>query len=91
MNTGKTLFAQLMNFLPWTTFARYVKRYGGDYTQMVGHQIGRARVGRNVDKRRSERRARFARKRVGLAVSCDWSAVIATPIFSMVVRPGKFL
>ena len=30
MNTGKTLFAQLMDFLPWTTFARYVTRYGGD-------------------------------------------------------------
>lgn len=30
MNTGKTLFAQLMDFLPWTTFARYVERYGGD-------------------------------------------------------------
>jgi len=30
MNVGKTLFAQLMDFLPWTTFARYVARYGGD-------------------------------------------------------------
>jgi hypothetical protein len=30
MNTGKTLFAQLMDFLPWTTFARLVNRYGGD-------------------------------------------------------------
>lgn len=30
MNTGKTLFAQLMDFLPWTTFARYVARYQGD-------------------------------------------------------------
>lgn len=30
MNAGKTLFAQLMDFLPWTTFDRYVKRYGGD-------------------------------------------------------------
>jgi len=30
MNTGKTLFAQLMDFLPWTTFARYVQHYGGD-------------------------------------------------------------
>ena len=30
MNTGKTLFAQLMDFLPWSTFARYVKRYEGD-------------------------------------------------------------
>jgi hypothetical protein len=30
MNSGKTLFAQLMDFLPWTTFARYAQRYGGD-------------------------------------------------------------
>jgi hypothetical protein len=30
MNPGKTLFAQLMDFLPWTTFSRLVKRYGGD-------------------------------------------------------------
>ena len=29
MNTGKTLFAQLMDFLPWTTFSRYVTHYGG--------------------------------------------------------------
>ena len=30
MNTGKTLFAQLMDFLPWTTFTRIVERYDGD-------------------------------------------------------------
>ena len=30
MNTGKTLFAQLMDFLPWSTFARLVARYDGD-------------------------------------------------------------
>jgi hypothetical protein len=30
MNTGKTLFAQLMDFLPWTTFDRYVARYQGN-------------------------------------------------------------
>ena len=30
MNTGKTLFAQLMDFLPWTTFTRIVDRYDGD-------------------------------------------------------------
>ena len=30
MYTGKTLFAQLMDFLPWTTFARIAERYGGD-------------------------------------------------------------
>jgi len=30
MNIGKTLFAQLMDFLPWTTFTRIVERHGGD-------------------------------------------------------------
>ena len=30
VNIGKTLFAQLMDFLPWSTFARIVARYGGD-------------------------------------------------------------
>ena len=30
MNLGKTLFAQLMEFVPWTSVARIVKRYGGD-------------------------------------------------------------
>jgi len=30
MNLGKTLFAQLMEFVPWTSFTRIVARYGGD-------------------------------------------------------------
>jgi len=30
MSTGKTLFAQLMDFLPWSTFGRIVARYDGD-------------------------------------------------------------
>ena len=30
MNVGKTLFAQVMDFLPWSTFTRIVGRYGGD-------------------------------------------------------------
>ena len=30
MNIGKTLFAQLMDFLPWKTFHRIVDRCGGD-------------------------------------------------------------
>ncbi|MEI8396025.1 MAG: DUF4372 domain-containing protein, partial [Rhodospirillaceae bacterium] len=30
MQIGKTLFAQLMDFLPWTTFTRIVGHYGGD-------------------------------------------------------------
>jgi hypothetical protein len=31
MYAGKTLFAQIMDFLPWTTFHRVVMRYGGNY------------------------------------------------------------
>jgi len=31
MNTGKMLFAQVMEFLPWKTFQRIVARYDGDY------------------------------------------------------------
>lgn len=30
MHSGRTVFAQVMSFLPWTTFARIVARYGGD-------------------------------------------------------------
>ena len=30
MNFGKTLFAQLMEFVPWMSFARIVVRHGGD-------------------------------------------------------------
>ena len=30
MNNGKTLFSQVMDFLPWKTFHRIVARYGGN-------------------------------------------------------------
>jgi Transposase DDE domain/Domain of unknown function (DUF4372) len=30
LNAGKLLFAQLMDFVPWTSFARSVARYSGD-------------------------------------------------------------
>lgn len=30
MNSGKNLFAQLMDFLPWSTFGRIVERFDGD-------------------------------------------------------------
>ena len=30
MYFGQTLFSQVMNYLPWTTFARIVDRYAGD-------------------------------------------------------------
>lgn len=31
MNSGKTLFAQLMAHLPWTTFSRIVSKYRGNH------------------------------------------------------------
>jgi Domain of unknown function (DUF4372) len=31
MNAGKLLFARLMDFVPWTSFARSVVRHGGDH------------------------------------------------------------
>lgn len=31
MYTGKTLFSQIMDFVPWKTFHRIVARYDGDY------------------------------------------------------------
>jgi hypothetical protein len=31
MNHGKTLFAQLMDFVPWTSVSRIVDRYGGNH------------------------------------------------------------
>ena len=30
MNVGKTLFAQVMEFVPWKTFGRIVERHQGD-------------------------------------------------------------
>ena len=30
MNTGRTLFSQLMDFIPWTSFDRIVTKYDGD-------------------------------------------------------------
>lgn len=30
MNTGKTLFAQVMEFVPWKTFSRIIARHNGD-------------------------------------------------------------
>ena len=35
MYAGRTLFAQLMGFLPWTTFARIVDRYWGQPPRAV--------------------------------------------------------
>jgi hypothetical protein len=31
VNTGKALFAQLIEFLPWTSLSCSVARYGGDF------------------------------------------------------------
>ena len=29
MNVGKTLFAQVMEYVPWKTFGRIIDRHGG--------------------------------------------------------------
>ena len=43
MYTGKTLFSQLMGFLPWTTFTRIVARHGGDERfERNGYAVGSA-------------------------------------------------
>jgi Domain of unknown function (DUF4372)/Transposase DDE domain len=44
MYTGKTLFAQIMDFLPWSTFHRIVARYGGDYRIRTFHCTEQFRV-----------------------------------------------
>ncbi len=30
MHAGRTLFSQVMHFVPWTSFERIIKRYDGD-------------------------------------------------------------
>src|SRR3989338_1828064 len=30
MNVGKTLFAQIMEYVPWKTFGRIIERHSGD-------------------------------------------------------------
>ena len=47
MNTGKNLFAQLMDFLPWTTFVRIVACYDGDAPGSDAH-LRRAIPGRGL-------------------------------------------
>ena len=37
MNAGKALFSQLMDCLPWSTFARIVTRYHGDHSVQTFH------------------------------------------------------
>jgi hypothetical protein len=34
MYAGKSLFAQIMDFLPWTSFERIVRRYRGDHREV---------------------------------------------------------
>jgi hypothetical protein len=44
MYTGKTLFAQVMDFLPWSTFHRIVERYGGDHRVRTFHCAEQFRI-----------------------------------------------
>jgi hypothetical protein len=38
MNTSKTFFAQLMDFLPWRTFSPIVVRYDGDRRKQTSNR-----------------------------------------------------
>ncbi len=44
MHLGKTLFAQLMDFLPWTTLTRIINRYNGDHKVRTLHCTEHHRV-----------------------------------------------
>ena len=56
MNVGKTVFAQIMEFVPWTSFARIVQRYRGNAgepvrlspTGLPDHLICRTKVSVNA-------------------------------------------
>jgi hypothetical protein len=41
MNPGKTLFAQLMACMPWTSFRRIVDRHGGGHNNHQERQSGK--------------------------------------------------
>ena len=71
MYLGKTLFAQVMDFLPWKTFHRIVDRYGGDHrtrSLSCAEQFRVMAFAQLVNRRRTlaqERRAILAR------LACD--------------------
>ncbi|MEO8342151.1 MAG: DUF4372 domain-containing protein, partial [Nitrospirota bacterium] len=39
MYIGKTVFAQLMEFVPWTSLTRIVARHGGDKEGALKNQV----------------------------------------------------
>jgi hypothetical protein len=48
MNVGKTLFAQVMEFVPWKTFGRIIERHRGDSGDPLlhfWHVIGTSFIG----------------------------------------------
>ena len=44
MNAGKTLFAQIMDFLPWSTFQRIVQKYSGEHRVRYLHCAEQFRI-----------------------------------------------
>ena len=40
MNTGKTLFAQVMEHVPWKTFGRIIERHNGDERDVIVWRAG---------------------------------------------------
>ena len=45
MNMGKTLFAQVMEFVPWKTFGRIIERHKGDAGVRTFRRLARKKYG----------------------------------------------
>jgi Domain of unknown function (DUF4372) len=76
MYLGKTLFAQVMDFLPWKTFHRIVDRYGGDHrtrSLSCAEQVSRHGI-RTADIPRELARNRSVFWRLGPASSITWAS-----------------
>lgn len=91
MNVGKTLFAQVMDFLPWKTFHRIVDRYQGDHRARTLTCAGQSAVWRLrssptatvcATSRRAFRRKRRSSITWGFASPSATTIVLATLNFS---------
>ena len=90
MNTGKTLFTQLMDFLPWSTFDRIVARYNGNravrtlpcaaqYQVMAFAQITSLLSGQKVNSS-NWLRSSTSSDRSGVAKIADWIGIFSNTV-----------
>src|SRR5271170_6169067 len=67
MYTGRTLFSQVMDFVPWTSFNRIVAKYRGDRDTRTLRCTEHFRVGLTASPR-----GVWARGRAGIGISFWW-------------------